>query len=107
MTSAIHKDITHTNASNQNKEFVTVEELLSIGMPKAVFWNNNPHKKVPTDIFIISTLQRAYNDFVVEKLVEFFGTQQISSALLKYKDRVSDTLIQQVTTYLHKFEIKK
>jgi len=53
MTSAIHKDITHTNASNQNKEFVTVEELLSIGMPKAVFWNNNPHKKVPTDIICI------------------------------------------------------
>lgn len=82
------------------KEEVSAGELLEAGLPKAILWNNDPKKKVPTDIFIVATLERAYNDFVVEKLAEFFGSERILSALLKYKDRVSDRLIERVTTYL-------
>jgi len=76
-----------------SKAYVTANELIEIGLPKAIFWNNNPNKKVPTDIFIVATLQRAYNDFVVQKLAEFFGWEQILVALLKYKEYVSDKLI--------------
>jgi hypothetical protein len=82
------------------KEFVTAGELMNAGLPKAILWNNDPKKSVPSDIFIVATLERAYNDFVVEKLAEFFGAQRILTALLKYKDRVSDTLIQKVTSCL-------
>ena len=86
------------------KEKVSAGELLEAGLPKAILWNNNPKKKVPTDIFIVATLERAYNDFVVEKLAAFFGKERILSALLKYKDRVSDRLIEKVTTYLQAYK---
>ncbi|WP_457598924.1 hypothetical protein [Hydrogenimonas sp.] len=86
------------------KEHVSAGELLEAGFPKAILWNNDPNKKVPTDIFIVATLERAYNDFVVEKLAAFFGNERILSALLKHKDRVSDRLIDRVTTYLHDFK---
>jgi len=87
-----------------SKERVSAGELLEAGLPKAILWNNDPKKKVPVDIFIVATLERAYNDFVVEKLATFFGNERILSALLKYKDRVSNRLIERVTGYLQ--EIK-
>ncbi len=83
-----------------SKEYVTAGELIDAGLPKAILWNNDPQKKVPIDIFIVATLERTYNDFVIEKLAEFFGGARILSALLKYKDRVSNTLVQQVISYL-------
>ncbi len=82
------------------KEYVRACELLAAGLPKAILWNNDPNKKVPVDIFIVATLERAYNDFVVEKLAEFFGRERILAALLKYKERVSERLIQRVTSCL-------
>jgi len=30
-----------------NKNFVTAQELLNAGMPRAILWNNDPYKKVP------------------------------------------------------------
>ncbi|BDY13993.1 hypothetical protein [Hydrogenimonas cancrithermarum] len=86
------------------KEQVSAGELLEAGMPKAILWNNDPKKKVPTDIFIVATLERAYNDFIVEKLAAYFGSERILSALLKYKDRVSDRLIEKVTAYLQAYK---
>ena len=88
-----------------SKEEICAGELLEAGLPKAILWNNDPKKKVPTDIFIVATLERAYNDFVIEKLAAFFGKERILSALLKYKDRVSDRLIEHVTTYLKDLKI--
>jgi hypothetical protein len=82
------------------KPFVTAKELIEAGLPKAILWNNDPHKKVPSDIFIIATLERAHNDFVVKKLTDFFGREFILSALLQHKARISDRLIKQVTTHL-------
>lgn len=82
------------------KEYVRAGELLAAGLPKAILWNNDPNKKVPVDTFIVATLERAYNDFVVEKLAEFFGRERILAALLKYKERVSERLIQRVTSCL-------
>ncbi len=84
-----------------SKRYVTAAELIKAGLPKAILWNNAPQKSVPADIFIIATLERGYNDFIVEKLAEFFGPEKILTALLKYKDRVSDRLIERVTDYLH------
>ena len=86
------------------KEEVSAGELLEAGFPKAILWNNDPKKRVPTDIFIVATLERAYNDFIVEKLAVFFGNERILSALLKYKDRVSDRLVERVTTRLQEIE---
>ena len=83
-----------------SKTHVTAGELIEAGLPKAILWNNDPDKKVPVDIFIVATLQRAYNKFIVEKLATFFGSERIFAALLKYKDRVSDTLIERVTAHL-------
>ncbi len=86
------------------KAYVTAGELIKAGLPKAILWNNDPDKKVPVDIFIVATLQRAYNDFVVQKLAEFFGRERILAALLKYKERVSDRLIEKVTAYLQDYQ---
>ncbi len=82
------------------KAYITAGELIEAGLPKAILWNNDPDKKVPVDIFIVATLQRAYNDFVVQKLAEFFGRERIFAALLRHKERVSDKLIEKVTAYL-------
>ena len=50
---------------------VTAKQLIDTGMPRAIFWNNDLTKVVPNDIFIVSTLKRAYNDFVVKHFIEF------------------------------------
>jgi hypothetical protein len=86
------------------KDYVTTEELIEAGLPKAIFWNNDPQKKVASDIFIVATLQRAYNDFVIDKLAEFFGREAILTALLKHKTRLSDKLIERVTNYLQVYK---
>jgi len=84
------------------KAYVTSSELIEAGLPKAILWNNDPDKKVPVDIFIVATLQRAYNNFVVQKLVEFFGGERILAALLKHKERVSEQLIERIIAHLHR-----
>ncbi|WP_456456927.1 hypothetical protein [Nitratifractor sp.] len=86
------------------KAYITAGELIEAGLPKAILWNNDPDKKVPVDIFIVATLQRAYNDFVVQRLAEFFGGERILAALLKHKERVSDKLIEQVTAHLQDYQ---
>ena len=70
------------------KKTVTAKELINAGMPKAVLWKNQSDKEVPVDIFIVSTLQKAYNDFVIDKLSQFFGKESVLSALLLHKDIV-------------------
>ncbi len=55
---------------------------------------------MPVDIFIVATLQKAYNDFVIDKLAEYFGKESILSALLLHKERVSNTLAMQVAKHL-------
>ena len=83
-----------------NKKTVTAQELIDAGMPKAVLWNNQSDKKVPIDIFIVATLQKAYNSFVIDKLAEYFGKESVLSALLLHKKRVSNTLAMQVAKHL-------
>ena len=82
------------------KKSVTAAELIEVGLPRAVVWNNQSDKEVPVDIFIVSTLQKAYNDFVVDTLAEYFGKENVLAALLKFKDRVSERLVNRVIGYL-------
>ena len=78
---------------------VTAKQLIDAGMPRAIFWNNDLSKSVPNDIFIVSTLKRAYNDFVVKKFIEFFGEDTVLAALMKHRDKLSDKLIHNVMTH--------
>jgi len=78
---------------------VTAKQLIDAGMPRAIFWNNNLTKAVPSDIFIVSSLKRAYNDFVVQKFVEFFGEDTVLAALMKHRDKLSDKLIDNVINH--------
>lgn len=80
---------------------VTAQQLIDAGVPKAIFWNNDLTKAVPSDIFIVSTLKRAYNDLVIDKLLEFFGENIIVAALMKHKDQLSNTLIESVSRHIH------
>ena len=80
---------------------VTAKQLIDAGMPRAIFWNNNLTKTVPNDIFIISTLRRSYNDFVIRKFIEFFGEETLLAALMKYRDKLSDKLIQSVMAHVN------
>ena len=80
-------------------KMVTAKQLIDAGMPRAIFWNNDLTKAVPNDIFIVSTLKRAYNDFIVQKFVEFFGEETVLAALMKHRDKLSDKLIDSVMTY--------
>jgi len=80
---------------------VTAKQLIDAGLPRAIFWNNNLTKPVPNDIFIVSTLRRSYNDFIIHKFIAFFGEETVLASLMKYRDKLSDTLIQSVMTHIH------
>ena len=77
-------------------KIVTAKQLIDAGMPRAIFWNNDLSKSVPNDIFIVSTLKRAYNDFVIKKFIEYFGKETVLAALMKHRDKLSDKLIHSV-----------
>lgn len=79
---------------------VTAKQLIDSGLPRAIFWNNDLTKSVSSDIFIVSTLKRAYNDFVIEGLVSFFGSDSVLLSVMKYRDRLSDKLIQKVLHHI-------
>jgi hypothetical protein len=49
-------------------------------------------------------LQRAYNDFIIDKLAEFFGREAVLAALLKHKVHLSDKLIERVVDYLQEYQ---
>ena len=78
---------------------VTAKQLIEAGMPRAIFWNNDLSKAIPNDIFIVATLKRAYNDFVVKHFIEFFGEDAVLAALMKHRDRLSDKLIDSVMSH--------
>ena len=81
-------------------QIVTAQQLIDAGLPRAIFWNNDLIKSVPSDIFIVSTLKRAYNDFVIDGLVSFFGRDSVLLSIMKYRDKLSDTLIQKVLHHI-------
>ncbi|HHH37438.1 MAG TPA: hypothetical protein ENK77_02350 [Epsilonproteobacteria bacterium] len=85
-----------------SKETVSAGELIEAGLPRAILWNSQRDKQVPVDLFIVSTLQKAYTDFVIDKLAEFFGEESVLAALLKHKERISDRLAQQVIAHLQR-----
>ena len=80
---------------------VTAQQLIEMGLPRAIFWNNDLSKAVPSDIFIVSTLKRAYNDFVIDKLITFFGEDMVLATLMKHRDKLSDKLIHSVTDHIN------
>lgn len=77
-------------------KMVTAKQLIDIGIPRAIFWNNDLTKKVPSDIFIISTLTRSYNDFIIKKFINFFGEENILNAIIKHKERISNKLMNNI-----------
>ena len=79
---------------------VTAQQLIDAGVPRAIFWNNNLSKIVPNDIFIVSTLQRAYNDFIIDKFIVFFGEDTVLAALMRHRDKLSDALLHAVTQHI-------
>jgi len=79
---------------------VTAQELIDAGLPRAIFWNNNLSKEIPSDIFIIATLKRSYNDFIIEKFIEFFGKETMLYALITHKDQVSDQLYKRIISHI-------
>ena len=80
---------------------VTAKQLIDAGLPRAIFWNNDLTKVVPSDIFIVSTFKRAYNDFVIDKFIDFFGVDTILAALMKHRDKLSDKLIHSVMSHVN------
>ena len=84
------------------KKTVTATDLIRAGLPRAILWNNQSDKEIPIDIFIVSTLQKAYNDFVIDTLIEYFGKESILMALLKHKEHISKHLVNRVMQYLAK-----
>jgi hypothetical protein len=87
--------------SEMANKMVTAQELIDTGIPRAVFWNNDLSKEVPSDIFIIATLKRSYTDFIIEKFIEFFGEDIILSALLKHRENLSDQLFHTVVEMIN------
>lgn len=75
---------------------VTAQQLIDAGLPKAIFWNNDLSKEVSNDIFIVATLKRSHNDFIIEKFMDFFGEDYLLSALIKHRNKLSNTLFNAV-----------
>ena len=80
---------------------MTAQELIDAGLPKAIFWNNDLSKEVSSDIFIVATLKRSYNDFIIGEFIEFFGKETVLDALMTHRDKITDKLFNAVlyTTY--------
>jgi len=87
--------------SSDKFKTVRAQNLIDIGMPRAVLWNTNLSKEVDSQAFIVSTLIKAYNDFVIEKLVAYFGTDIVFESLNTYRDRVSEKLKNHVHIYIN------
>ncbi|MGC9351462.1 MAG: hypothetical protein ACP5D3_05695, partial [Sulfurovum sp.] len=87
--------------SMPSSKTVTAEQLIAAGVPRAIFWNNDLSKEVPNDIFIVSTLKRAYNDFIINKFIEFFGEETMLTKLIKHKDKLSGKLISKIMDHIH------
>ncbi len=83
---------------------VTAQELIDAGLPRAIFWNNNLSKEVPSDIFIIATLKRSYNDFIIEKFLEFFGEEIVLDALITHRDQITNKLFDIVMDAINRFK---
>jgi hypothetical protein len=81
---------------------VSANELIAAGLPRAILWNNQSDRQIPVDLFIVSILQRAYNDFVIDKLAEFFGEETLLAALLKHKEHISDQMVQSIIFHLQR-----
>jgi len=75
---------------------VTAKQLIDAGVPRAIFWNNDLSKSLPNDIFIVSTLKRAYNDSVIKHFIDFFGEDTVLASLMKHRDKLSNRLIESV-----------
>ena len=84
-----------------NLTTVKAQTLIDIGMPRAILWNNNLSREVDSQIFIVSTLKRAYNDFVIEKLIEYFGTEMVLQSLETHRDAISDKLVKHVKNFIN------
>lgn len=80
---------------------VTAQQLIDAGVPKAVFWNNDLNKSIPSDIFIVSTLRRSYNDAILDKFITFFGEETVLTSLIKHKNKLSDAFIHSVMEHMH------
>ncbi len=83
-----------------SSNMVTAQQLIDAGMPRAIFWNNDLTKAVPKDIFIVATLRRSYNDFVVRGFIKFFGEETVLASLMKHRVMLSETLLHHVTRYI-------
>ncbi|RLA70312.1 MAG: hypothetical protein DRG30_09350 [Epsilonproteobacteria bacterium] len=77
------------------------QALVDNGLPRAILWNTNLSQEVDSQAFIVSTLMRAYNAFVIEKLVEYFGVEMAYASLDTYRDRVSPELLDAVEKFTH------
>lgn len=82
-------------------KIVTAMQLIDAGVPRAIFWNNDLSKEVPSDIFIVSTFKRSYNNFVIDSFIKFFGEDTVLAALMKHRDKLSDKLIYSVTDHIN------
>lgn len=82
-------------------KIVTAMQLIDAGVPRAIFWNNDLSKEVPSDIFIVSTFKRSYNNFVIDSFIKFFGEDTVLAALMKHRNKLSDKLIHSVTDHIN------
>ncbi len=84
-----------------SEKTVKPQALIDIGLTRAIFWNTDLNKEVDSQAFIVSTLIKGYNDFIIEKLVEYFGSITVMESVNKYRDRVSDKLVHAVENFTH------
>lgn len=84
-----------------SEKTVKPQALIDTGLTSAIFWNTDLNREVDSQAFIVSTLIKGYNDFIIEKLVEYFGTDMVVSSVDKYRDRVSDKLVNTVENFTH------
>jgi hypothetical protein len=87
-------------ANKHNLHTIKPKELLKCGLDSAVLWNVDRDKEIASDIFIVATLINGYNKDILSVLKEYFGDKMILDALDKHHDRISDTLLKSVKSFL-------
>ncbi|MEN8303741.1 MAG: hypothetical protein ABFQ64_06705 [Campylobacterota bacterium] len=94
---------------NTNKEitleYVTANQLIDFGVPRALFWNTaDKDKPIERDRMISWSLKRGVNKEILETYVDFFGAEIVKNALEKDKEHMSDRFYDKIMRTLKDYD---
>jgi len=84
---------------------ISINELISLGITPALFWNSsNRDKQQLVHMIIPWSLRRGYNREIIEVYIKQFGLDIIIKSLNKHKDTMNIEFFDKILLLLKKYE---